>query len=333
MFYSLLIIPHLVALAGLLACALRSNSGDGSEDSCGGSDGSYGLPRPPGTPPPWPVVGGPPLAHATAPRRRMRMPSDFPSCIHPHRDAIALPTSHTGRHERQAAAREIPGTPIIRSMRTDGSAASASRPRGPLGIAQPHRPRTRRDVSSRCSRRSQADARFCMSSRSARRPAMVAGGRSRDVGAPAWRLDRQRQHTEIRATHKAPALGERARPPRTRRSPTTTASGARCLGRRRSSATPPIVPDRRNAFRRRCDRGDRRIRATKAPARAVSLGARLSRRLFTPNDCIGALESSGTTPTVAARDDCVRARACAAVQRCGGLLCDESAFPGVRGDG
>jgi hypothetical protein len=123
-------------------------------------------------------------------------------------------------------------------------------------------------------RRSQADARFCMSSRSARRPAMVAGGRSRDVGAPARRLDRQRQHTEIRATHKAPALGERARPPRTRRSPTTTASGARCLGRRRSSATPPIVPDRRNAFRRRCDRGGRGIRAPKAPARAVSLGAR-----------------------------------------------------------
>jgi hypothetical protein len=56
-----------------------------------------------------------PLRHDAA----CGMPSDCPSCIHPHRDAITLPTSHTGRHEGQAAAREIPGTPITRSMRTD----------------------------------------------------------------------------------------------------------------------------------------------------------------------------------------------------------------------
>jgi len=85
MIYLLLIIPHLLALTGLLWYALRSRPVDASEDSGGRFPGADGEPKPPPqTPPTGPVVGGPPLAHATAPERRLR-DAERLSDLHPRR--------------------------------------------------------------------------------------------------------------------------------------------------------------------------------------------------------------------------------------------------------
>ncbi|MFZ0092203.1 MAG: hypothetical protein WAL63_22070, partial [Solirubrobacteraceae bacterium] len=72
MFYLLLIVPHLLAITGLLAFALRSNVGGANEASDGGWDGDDGSPRQP-APGPGPATGGPPLPDANEPRRRVRV--------------------------------------------------------------------------------------------------------------------------------------------------------------------------------------------------------------------------------------------------------------------
>ncbi len=70
MFYLLLIIPHLIALAALLGYALRTAP---SDDPAGESAGSDGEPNPPPNPPRLdPPLGGPPLPDAAPSARRLR---------------------------------------------------------------------------------------------------------------------------------------------------------------------------------------------------------------------------------------------------------------------
>jgi hypothetical protein len=72
MFYLLLILPHLLAVVGLLAWALRTaaNSSDGEAE--GLSDGGGGLGVPPPEPRPVTPNGGLPLDGSNPPRRRLR---------------------------------------------------------------------------------------------------------------------------------------------------------------------------------------------------------------------------------------------------------------------
>jgi len=96
MLYLLLIIPHLVAIAGLLGYALRCRPLDPSEDSRGGSSGTEGEPKPPPQPPPAPpTVGGPPLEHATPPGRRLR-DAERLADLHPRRTRREHPTPQPG---------------------------------------------------------------------------------------------------------------------------------------------------------------------------------------------------------------------------------------------
>src|SRR5690349_2334231 len=73
MLYLLLIIPHLVAAAGLLGYALRSGPIAATEDSSDESYGSEGEPKPPPNQPrQGPAVDGPPLPDAAPAGRRLR---------------------------------------------------------------------------------------------------------------------------------------------------------------------------------------------------------------------------------------------------------------------
>jgi hypothetical protein len=72
MIYLLLIIPHLVAIAGLLAYAVRSSPFEESNESQDGSFGQDGKPPPPSTPPPTPSPGFPGVPREVSPRRRIR---------------------------------------------------------------------------------------------------------------------------------------------------------------------------------------------------------------------------------------------------------------------
>jgi hypothetical protein len=71
MLYLLLIIPHLAAIAGLLAYALLSTPADEAEPSFGGSVGPGGNPAPPSPPSPVPSHGSPQLPRKGPARRRI----------------------------------------------------------------------------------------------------------------------------------------------------------------------------------------------------------------------------------------------------------------------
>lgn len=75
MFYLLLIVPHLLALAGLFAWAARVEPGGVSDEEIEGSDGrGGGGPEPPLEPEPVKPSGGLPLiGDAVAPPRRLRV--------------------------------------------------------------------------------------------------------------------------------------------------------------------------------------------------------------------------------------------------------------------
>jgi len=73
MFYLLLIFPHLLAIVGLLAWALRTAANSSDGDAEGLSDGGGGLGVPPPEPRPiTPPNGGLPLDGSNPPRRRLR---------------------------------------------------------------------------------------------------------------------------------------------------------------------------------------------------------------------------------------------------------------------
>ena len=84
MIYVVLIIPHLLAISGLLAFAHRTGVSEVSEDPYGGSDGDHGEQPPPRAPQPGPVIFGLQLANATPPRRRIQ-PGERLSHVHPRR--------------------------------------------------------------------------------------------------------------------------------------------------------------------------------------------------------------------------------------------------------
>ena len=74
MFYLLLILPHLLAIIGLLVFALCTASGGTSAEPEEGTDGGGGgLRPPPSTPQPASPRGGLPLGDATPPWRRLRV--------------------------------------------------------------------------------------------------------------------------------------------------------------------------------------------------------------------------------------------------------------------
>jgi hypothetical protein len=70
MFYVLLILPHLLAIAGLLAYALHSAPVDAGEDGYAGPNGGSQPPLDPSPPPP---VDYPLVSDAASPRRRLRV--------------------------------------------------------------------------------------------------------------------------------------------------------------------------------------------------------------------------------------------------------------------
>jgi hypothetical protein len=84
MFYVLMVIPHLVAIAGLLVYAFRSAPVDGGEDDYGEFRGPEGGPKAPVDPSPEPPVDFPVLTHVAAPHRRMRGGKRL-SDLHPRR--------------------------------------------------------------------------------------------------------------------------------------------------------------------------------------------------------------------------------------------------------
>jgi hypothetical protein len=79
----LLIVPHLLALAGLLAYAYRAMVTEPSGDDYGGRDGDQGdqTPREPESGPP---LTGPPLPNASSPPRRLHVGERL-SELHPRR--------------------------------------------------------------------------------------------------------------------------------------------------------------------------------------------------------------------------------------------------------
>jgi hypothetical protein len=72
MFYILLIIPHLVLMAGFLWFAYTVSAGGGEDADAGWGRWDYDFEPPPG-PNPAPGAGGPPLPDAGQPRRRLRV--------------------------------------------------------------------------------------------------------------------------------------------------------------------------------------------------------------------------------------------------------------------
>lgn len=98
MFYLLLILPHVLAIGGLLGFALHSAAGGANGEPDEGSDGGGGLRPPPSRPRPRPPSpsGGLPLSDADPPRRRLRAGERL-SELHP-----ALPRRE---HERGPARR------------------------------------------------------------------------------------------------------------------------------------------------------------------------------------------------------------------------------------
>jgi hypothetical protein len=72
MIYVLLIVPHLLALGGLLAFACRSMMAEAGEDDYGWGEDNQDD-QPPLAPEPLAPLTGPPLPHASSPRRRMRV--------------------------------------------------------------------------------------------------------------------------------------------------------------------------------------------------------------------------------------------------------------------
>ncbi|MGO9973016.1 MAG: hypothetical protein ACLP01_09450 [Solirubrobacteraceae bacterium] len=93
MIYLLLIVPHLLLMAGLLAFAYQSSrwlGGDGHDEGEGGNGG--GPPTPPRAPEPAPSGNGLPMRDAAAPRRRLRVGERLAD-LHPRRPRRA--------HDRQ----------------------------------------------------------------------------------------------------------------------------------------------------------------------------------------------------------------------------------------
>jgi hypothetical protein len=78
MIYVLLIVPHVLAISGLLAFACWSMIGDDA-----GLDGDQGG-QPPSLPEPRPPLTGPPLPNASSPRRRIHVGERL-SEVHPQR--------------------------------------------------------------------------------------------------------------------------------------------------------------------------------------------------------------------------------------------------------
>lgn len=72
MFYLLLILPHVLAIGGLLAFALHSAAGGAGGEQDEGWDGGGGSRTPPNEPPSPSPRGGLPLCDADPPRRRLR---------------------------------------------------------------------------------------------------------------------------------------------------------------------------------------------------------------------------------------------------------------------
>jgi hypothetical protein len=74
MFYLLLILPHVLAIGGLLAFALCTASGASTGEADEGTDGGGGGQRlPPSAPQPASPRGGLPLRDAQPPWRRLRV--------------------------------------------------------------------------------------------------------------------------------------------------------------------------------------------------------------------------------------------------------------------
>jgi hypothetical protein len=93
MFYLLLILPHVLAIGGLLAFALCTASSAPSGEADEGTDGGDGGQRlPPTAPEPAPPRGGLPLGDSDPPRRRLRVGEQLSDL---HR---ALPRRDRGPH-------------------------------------------------------------------------------------------------------------------------------------------------------------------------------------------------------------------------------------------
>jgi hypothetical protein len=99
MFYVLMVIPHLVALAGLLAYALRSAPLEADEDGYGESRGPEGGPEAPVDPSPGPPSDYPLLSDGATPRRRVRGGERL-SDLHPRRARREHPPGVPGPPER-----------------------------------------------------------------------------------------------------------------------------------------------------------------------------------------------------------------------------------------
>jgi hypothetical protein len=87
MFYLLLILPHVLAIGGLLAFALCSSSGACTDRADEGTDGGGGggQRRPPTAPQPAPPRGGLPLGDAQPPWRRLRVGEQLSELYQPSR--------------------------------------------------------------------------------------------------------------------------------------------------------------------------------------------------------------------------------------------------------
>jgi hypothetical protein len=73
MIYLALIVPHVLAIFGLLAYAYRSGAGEDPDEAFGGSDGFFEPSAPPPPPTPSPAMAPLPLPDASPPRRRIRV--------------------------------------------------------------------------------------------------------------------------------------------------------------------------------------------------------------------------------------------------------------------
>lgn len=83
-FYLLLILPHLLALAGLFAFAAVVKPGRGDAEGADGTDGGDGGLEPPLDPAPISPSGGLPLVQTEAPPRRLRVGETLAD-LHPAR--------------------------------------------------------------------------------------------------------------------------------------------------------------------------------------------------------------------------------------------------------
>jgi hypothetical protein len=100
MIYLLLIIPHILALGGLLAFACHADEAIPREGGYGGADGGDGGHQPPRAPQPEPSRGGLPLSYSTPPRRRLHAGEQL-SELHPR----PLRREHEPQHPQRAPAR------------------------------------------------------------------------------------------------------------------------------------------------------------------------------------------------------------------------------------